>query len=177
MPVSHESYRKIINIEPDGTRKEFVVRTLKRGTDKLAMVYLSPPMDKDKAVLRIGDNMWLSIPAAGKPIRITALQSVMGGVFNNADTLLLDYHVEYSVAGLEERGDSYVLDLKAKTGAVAYDRLLMQVKRNGLIIEKIECFSASNMLIKTLEFKNVKDFGNALVRPSVVETTSDLYKG
>ena len=33
------------------------------------------------------------------------------------------------------------------------------------------------MLIKTLEFKNIKDFGKGIVRPSVIETSSPLYKG
>jgi len=32
------------------------------------------------------------------------------------------------------------------------------------------------MLIKTLYFKNVKDFGGGIVRPSVIETVSPLYK-
>jgi hypothetical protein len=33
------------------------------------------------------------------------------------------------------------------------------------------------MLIKTLHFKQVKDFGEGFVRPSVIETDSPLYKG
>ena len=33
------------------------------------------------------------------------------------------------------------------------------------------------MLIKTLYFKEVKDFGGGIVRPSVIETDSPLYKG
>jgi hypothetical protein len=33
------------------------------------------------------------------------------------------------------------------------------------------------MLIKTLYFKEVKDFGGGLVRPAVIETDSPLYKG
>ena len=32
------------------------------------------------------------------------------------------------------------------------------------------------MLIKTLYFKEVKDFGGGIVRPSVIETDSPLYK-
>ena len=42
------------------------------------------------------------IPNVGKPIRITSLQSVVGGVFNNADIMRLDYHVEYDVQQLED---------------------------------------------------------------------------
>jgi hypothetical protein len=32
-------------------------------------------------------------------------------------------------------------------------------------------------LIKTLYFKDVKDFGGGIVRPAVIETDSPLYKG
>src|SRR3972149_3906136 len=97
-PVSFESYRKLINIEPDGGTREYLLYTVKKGNDKIAALFLSPPSEKGRATLRLGDNMWLYIPDVGKPIRITSLQSVIGGVFNNADIMSLDYHVEYSVA-------------------------------------------------------------------------------
>jgi hypothetical protein len=42
---------------------------------------------------------------------------------------------------------------------------------------KMECFASSSMLIKTLYFKNIKDFGGGIVRPAVIETDSPLYKG
>ena len=81
------------------------------------------------STLRQGDNMWMYLPSVGKPMRITSLQSVTGGVFNNADIMRLDYAVEYDVKSMEEKGDSYLLDLKAKTGEVAYDKLKMWVAR------------------------------------------------
>jgi len=33
------------------------------------------------------------------------------------------------------------------------------------------------MLIKTLYFKDIKDFGAGIVRPALMETDSPLYKG
>jgi hypothetical protein len=33
------------------------------------------------------------------------------------------------------------------------------------------------MLVKTLRYKNLKDFGEGFVRPSVMETDSPLYVG
>jgi hypothetical protein len=89
-PESFESYRKIINIEPGGRTKEYVYYTAKKGKDKIAGLFLSPASDKGRSTLRLGDNMWLYVPNVGKPIRITSLQSVIGGVFNNADILTLD---------------------------------------------------------------------------------------
>jgi outer membrane lipoprotein-sorting protein len=176
-PESYEAYRKIINEEPDGKKKEFIFYTVKKGRDKVAMLYLSPASEKGRATLRLGDNMWLYIPNVGKPIRITSMQSVTGGVFNNSDIMRLDYSAEYDASILEQSEAEYILDLKAKGKAVAYDKLKMWVAKETVLVTKIECYSASGMLIKTLEFKEVKDFGGGVIRPSVIETHSPLQKG
>ena len=143
----------------------------------MAGLFLSPASEKGRSTLRLGDNMWLYIPNVGKPIRITSLQSVIGGVFNNADILALDYSVEYNCEKVEVLSDEYLLLLKAKTKTVAYDRLKMWVDKNKNLPTKIECLTEANMLIKTLYFKDIKDFGAGLVRPAVIETDSPLYKG
>jgi outer membrane lipoprotein-sorting protein len=176
-PESYEMYRKLINIEPSGDKKEFVLYSVKKGRDKVVALFLSPSSDKGRATLRQGDNMWLYIPSVGKPVRITSLQSVIGGVFNNADILRVDYAVEYTAEGVEEQKDAYILALKARTNEVAYDRLKMWVDRKVLLPTRIEAYAASGLLIKTLYFKDIKDFGGGIRRPATVETDSPLYKG
>ncbi len=176
-PESYESYRKIINIEPDGKKKEYVYFTAKKGTDKMVGLFLSPASEKGRSTLRLGENMWLYVPNVGKPIRITSLQSVIGGVFNNADILALDYSVEYTVEKMETLPNETLLFLKARTKTVAYDRLKMWVDKNKNLPTKIECLTEANMLIKTLYFKDLKDFGAGLVRPAIIETDSPLHKG
>lgn len=176
-PESFEMYRKLINIEPDGSKKEFVMYSVKKGKDKIASVFLSPASEKGRSTLRIGENMWLYIPNVGRPIRITSLQSVTGGVFNNSDIMRVDYSAEYDCEKVEPANDGHILYLKAKTNTVAYDKVKMWVYGTRLLPDKIECFASSGMLIKTLYFTNVKDFGNGLVRPAVIETDSPLYKG
>ncbi|MGE0465246.1 MAG: outer membrane lipoprotein-sorting protein [Steroidobacteraceae bacterium] len=176
-PESYEMYRKLINIEPDGKQKEYVLFTAKKGRDAMIALFLEPASEKGRATLRLGDNMWLYIPNVGKPIRITSLQSVVGGVFNNADIMNLDYSTEYTVETLTEEPDAYVLELKARTAAVAYDRLKMRVDRETMLPAEIEAYAASGLLIKTLRFKDMKDFGDGVLRPAVMETDSPLYKG
>ena len=175
-PESYESYRKLINIEPDGRRKEYTLFTVKKGRDKVASLFIAPASEKGRSTLRIGDNMWLHIPNVGKPIRITSLQSVVGGVFNNADILQLDYAEEYTVEKVEELGKEYLLYLKAKTKTVAYDRIRLWAGTEKKLPTRIECLTEAGMLIKTLYFKDVQDFGGGIVRPAVIETDSPLYK-
>jgi outer membrane lipoprotein-sorting protein len=175
-PESYEMLRKLINIEPDGKRKEFVLYSVKKGRDKIVALFLAPSSDKGRATLRLGDNMWLYIPEVGKPMRITSLQSVTGGVFNNADILRIDYTAEYNVEAIAEEKEQYLLTLKAKTAEVAYDKLKMWVDKKVLLPVTIECYAASGMLIKTLRFKDIKDFGGGIKRPATLETDSPLYK-
>ena len=176
-PEAYESYRKLINEEPDGRKREFILFTVKKGEERVASLFLSPASEKGRSTLRLGENMWLYIPNVGKPIRITSIQSVVGGVFNNSDILRLDYTSEYKVSKVDESGDQYLLHLKAKTKAIAYDKLKMWVDKGASLPTQVECLTEADMLIKTLYFKKVKDFGEGIVRPSVIETDSPLYKG
>jgi hypothetical protein len=102
---------------------------------------------------------------------------VVGGVFNNSDLLRLDYSAEYDVTSIEEDGELYLMELKAKTGTVAYDRLKMSVVKKDLIPTEIECYASTGLLIKTLHYSKIKDFGGGVLRPSVLETDSPLQKG
>jgi len=176
-PESYEAYRKLIDIQPDGSKKEYVLYTIKKGRDKVVALFLLPASDKGRATLRQEDNMWLYMPDVGRPIRITSLQSVTGSIFNNADILRIDYTAEYNVEAAEEQKDAYLLSLKAKTGEVAYDRLKMWVDKQALLPVTIEAYAASGLLIKTLRFKDIKDFGGGIRRPATQETDSPLYKG
>ncbi len=176
-PESYESYRKLINIEPDGRTREYVLFSVKKGNDKVAALFVSPASEKGRSTLRLGDNMWLYMPGVGKPIRITSLQSVVGGIFNNSDILQLDYAAEYAVEKQEETHDEILLHLKAKTKTVAYDRVRLWADKKKLLPTRIECLTEAKMLIKNIYFKEIKDFGGGIVRPSVIETDSPLYQG
>jgi hypothetical protein len=77
----------------------------------------------------------------------------------------------------EEDGNRYILSLKARTAAVAYDRLKMWVDKAAVLPVTIEAYAASGLLIKTLRFQDIKDFGGGIRRPATMETDSPLYKG
>ena len=176
-PSSADSYKKLINIEPDGSRKEFLLYQMKKDKDKIVSLFLQPDSEKGRSTLRVGENMWLYLPDVGKPIRITSMQSVVGGVFNNSDIMQLDFSAEYDIVSQKEENGEMVLDLKAKTESVAYDKHIMHIDKKSTTPTKIICYTSTNMLIKTLYYKEMKDFGGGIVRPSVIETDSPLYKG
>ncbi|MEA1973040.1 MAG: outer membrane lipoprotein-sorting protein, partial [Candidatus Cloacimonadota bacterium] len=156
---------------------EFVLYALKKGNDKMVTTFLAPKSEVGRSTLRLDENMWLYIPNVGRPMRITSLQSVIGGIFNNSDIMQLDYNAEYNVVDVKKEEKGKLLVLEAKTSAVAYNQLKMWVDEENKTPEKIECYTASGMLIKTLRFKQMKDFGNGIIRPAVMETDSPLHKG
>ena len=45
-PESFEMYRKIINQEPDGSKKEFILYSAKKGKDKVVSLFLAPASEK-----------------------------------------------------------------------------------------------------------------------------------
>jgi outer membrane lipoprotein-sorting protein len=176
-PESYEMYRKLINIEPDGSKKEFVLYSVKKGRDNVAALFLDPPSERGRVTLRQGENMWLYIPNVGKPLRITSMQSVVGGVFNNSDILRAEYASEYKAESLQTMDNHYVLTLRASLPSTAYDKLVMQIDKKHMVPLQIEAYAASGLLIKTLRYSEIRDFGDGITRPAVVETDSPLYKG
>ena len=176
-PTSSESYKKLVNIEPDGSKKTFLLYQAKKGKEKMVSLFLEPESEKGRATLRLGDNMWLYIPNVGKPIRIASMQSVVGGVFNNSDIMRLDFSAEYTVTEQKENSSTYTLTLKAKNDTVAYDKLIMTADKKSLTPTKVVCYASTGMLIKTLTYKDIKKFAPGIVRPAVVETVSPFYKG
>ncbi|PKL49294.1 MAG: outer membrane lipoprotein-sorting protein [Candidatus Riflebacteria bacterium HGW-Riflebacteria-2] len=176
-PESYVSYKKIVNIDTKGIKKEFVMYVGKLGADKVLGSFLAPKTEVGRATLRIGDNMWLYIPNVKKPVRITSLQSVTGGLFNNSDIMGLDYSDEYDCIDIKLAEGKYELELKAKTGSVAYEKLIVVADTETYTPERIDCYTSSGMLVKSLHFKKIVEFEEGFKRPSVVETDSPLFKG
>ncbi|MGM0681929.1 MAG: outer membrane lipoprotein-sorting protein [Thermodesulfobacteriota bacterium] len=175
-PPSFEMYRKLINVEPNGERKEYVFYTVRKD-DNMAAVFLDPPSEKGRSTLRRGNNMWLYIPEVGRPIRITSLQSAVGGVFNNSDIMRLDFSDEYTAEFIGEDEGSHILLLTARDHTVAYGLLKMRVDKEAKIPTRIEAYADEGLLIKVLEYSGIKNFGGGIVRPSRLDTTSPLQEG
>jgi hypothetical protein len=53
----------------------------------------------------------------------------------------------------------------------------MWVDKQTRVPLTIEAYAASGLLIKTLHYSDIKEFGQGIVRPAVLETDSPLYKG
>lgn len=176
-PASYEMYRKLVNVKSDGSKREYLMYTLKKGRGKVVNLFLKPPEEHGRVLLRVGDNMWLKIPDIEQPLRVSSMHSVVGGIFNNWDLMLSGFDSDYDVSTAKEEGDVYVLRLKAKTRWAAYDSLRLRAGVGDLLLRKVEAYTDSKMLIKTLTFSDIKDFGNGVLHPARIETESPLWVG
>jgi outer membrane lipoprotein-sorting protein len=176
-PSSYEMYRKLVNLQRDGSKRAYVMYTLKKGRNKVINLFLEPAEEKGRVILRVGENMWLRIPGVEQSIRISSLHSVVGGILNNWDLMFSDFSSEYAVGKAKQEGELYALELRAKNTWAVYDSLRVWAGVEDQLLRKIEAYTQSNMLIKTITFSDVKDFGNGIRRPARMETVSPLWPG
>jgi hypothetical protein len=64
-PPSYDAYKRLINVEPNGRTREYLLYQVAEGREKVAALFLSPASDKGRSTLRVGDNMWMYVPNAG----------------------------------------------------------------------------------------------------------------
>ena len=159
-PESYESYRKLINIEPDGRKKEYhlLYRQEGEGQDCRSLSCRRPAK-------RAGaPSGWATTCGSISPTwesRSASRASSPSSAVSSTTPTSWPSITRRSTTSKRSRNraNEYLLYLKAKTKTVAYDRLKMWVDKEKKLPTKIECLTEANMLIKTLYFKDVKDFG------------------
>jgi hypothetical protein len=129
-----------------------------QGKDKSMVEFLSPATEKGKYLLMLRDAMWVYVPNASKPIRISPLQRLMGDA-SNGDVARTNYSTDYvvdSIADDEEDGKpAKVLDLRAKDADLSYSRVKLWVSRDGDIPLKADYYVSSGKLVKRVFFREL----------------------
>lgn len=139
-----------------------------KGQEKTYALFKNPPREKNTAVLRLGENMWMYLPSAEKTVKMSGhmlRQSFMGSDFSNGDIterLKLREKYESTVAGNEkiENMDTTVLELKAKKADAAYFKRKLWVDPQRYIILKQEMYAKSGKLLKVMTINNVEKIGS-----------------
>jgi outer membrane lipoprotein-sorting protein len=171
-PTSFESTTEMVAHREDNTTRTYRMTILKAGTDKFRSLFLEPASAKGQEMLRVGDNLWVYMPNLKRALRMAARDSFMGGDFNNADVLRVSYSTDYTGTLVEKTAAHTLLECKAKNGTVAYDKIKLWVTGEGLPL-KAQYFAGSGAMIRSAEFKDVKDF-NGHKRPAVITMKNEL---
>src|SRR5207302_1397216 len=112
---------ELTSVTPDGTSNTSRFRVYGKGADRSIVEFTYPQTEKGKYLLMLRDAMWIYMPTASRPIRISPLQRLLGQA-SNGDVARTNFSTDYDAKSVVEDGDAYVLELVAKDPAVAYNR-------------------------------------------------------
>ena len=140
-----------------------------KGEDRAFVEYLSPPREKGKKMLKIGDKLWTYTPEPNDRIITISghllRQSVMGSDLSYEDMVENDKMTEMYDAEVTGKEDfngrpCLVLELTAKKKDVAYYSRKVWVDKERWLPLKEERYAKSGRLLKTTEIVEVFKVGN-----------------
>jgi outer membrane lipoprotein-sorting protein len=161
---------------PDGSTRSYDMTYWKSGDDKFRVLFHSPPNARGQEILRVGDNSWVYMPNLKRSVRLAARESFMGGDFNNADVLRVNYSADYDASLTEEEADRWVLELRSHNPSSAYDRIVLVVHKGDHLPIRGSYYAASGKELRSAEFGEVRDF-HGHRRPSLVVMRNAIEPG
>jgi len=169
----------------DATIRQYRLRIMTSGGDKAFAEIIEPKKYMGRQFLRIGDNVWMYFPDRSSvqaradrrvkmTIRVSGKEIFMGGDFTNYDVLRLNLLDDYIPKIVEDLPDQYVLELKGKDLKLAYAKLRLWVRKGDFQPIRMECYTLSDDLIKSVFYQDYRDFGEGLIRPGMLEVKSAI---
>lgn len=175
-PVHFQGSATMTAHRPDGSTRSYDMSYWKSGDDKFRVLFSAPPNARGQEILRVGDNSWVYLPNLKRAVRLAARESFMGGDFNNADVLRVNYSADYDPAIVDDRPDRWVLELRSHDPGSAYDRIVLSVHKGDHLPIEGHYFGASGKELRSAEFLEVRDF-HGHRRPSLVIMRNALEQG
>lgn len=150
----------------EGSRTETSkFRVYGKGSDRSVVEFVAPATEKGKFLLMLRDAMWIYMPSASRPIRISPLQRLMGQA-SNGDVARTSFTVDYVAKSASEDGDAYVVELEAKDPSIAYKRVRLWIDKTSYEPRRADFYVASGKLLKRAHYKT---FGTMAGRRVVTE--------
>src|SRR5437867_803163 len=138
---------ELTTTSPDGHSDSSKFRVYGKGSDRSVVEFTAPQTEKGKYLLMLRDAMWIYMPSASRPIRISPLQRLMGQA-SNGDVARTSFTVDYTPTTIDEEQDQWVLDLSAKDPSVAYSRVRLWVDKKSYQPRRADFYVVSGKLIK-----------------------------
>jgi outer membrane lipoprotein-sorting protein len=175
--------RIIMTVEGRRTRTYEMV-SYGRGQTDSAMEYVSPARDKGTRMLKLGDELWLYLPAVDKVQKISGhmlRDGMMGSDLSYEDMMTsaeLRKAYDAKVVGEEtiDGAACWKVELKAKDDTVSYPRRVSWISKDALIPVKQELYALSGMLLKTWAMSDVQEFPGGRRFPNKMLITDNVKK-
>lgn len=137
----------------EGTRSETSkFRVYGKGSDRSVVEFVAPAAEKGKFLLMLRDAMYIYLPSASRPIRISPLQRLMGQA-SNGDVARTSFTVDYIAKSAKEDGDAWLVELEAKDPSIAYKRVQLWIDRASYEPRRADFYVASGKLLKRAHYR------------------------
>lgn len=137
----------------DGAKSETSkFRVYGKGTDRSVVEFTGPAAEKGKFLLMLRDAMWIYMPAASRPIRISPLQRLMGQA-SNGDVARTGFTIDYTTKSVSDEGGAWVLELEAKDPSMSFKRVRLWIDRTSYQPQRADFYVASGKLLKRAHYR------------------------
>ncbi|OGD78409.1 MAG: hypothetical protein A2Y64_02955 [Candidatus Coatesbacteria bacterium RBG_13_66_14] len=170
-------------VTPEGDTRTKLMTIIARGSDDALIEVTYPQREAGTRQLRLGDELWLYIPAEDKELKLTGnmlRRSMLGSDYSYEDMmsrheLLDDYDAELEQTE-DYRGRScYVILLTARRPDVTYRTRRVWIDVELLVPLKQEMFAASGTLLKESTMGGIAQYGDRWY--PTVTVMRDLVRG
>jgi hypothetical protein len=126
--------------------------------------------EKGRAILLLGEEMWLLLPHAKRPVKVSPAQRLMGAAAGG-DLARARFSSDYAIKGMTDadlEGQAcHRLDLEARRPSLSYRRAHLWIARTTGFPVKADYFLGSGKLAKTLFFETPTPIGTLPVIPGL----------
>jgi len=173
-PHAFQAKVRMSSYDRSGKLRKYSFTIRKSGTQNTRVFFLAPPREKNREVLRQGDNMWTYLPNIKRILRVGSRDSFMGGDFNNSDLLRLDLPSDYKVISRKTTSRGILLTLQATGKEVSYQKMDLLTDNSYMPLEE-KMYSRSGILIKVMTLSKVRNYTGHR-RPSQFSMTNHIRR-
>ena len=171
----------IVSEKPGEKQSVTQVRVFRRDTKKqFTILIMLPEVNKGQGYLREDDNVWFYDPTSRKFSHSSIKENLQNTEAKNSDftvsSLVTDYGIQKISEGTIGKYPVWVLDLKARTNEVSYERIVLYVRKDKIMTLKREDYSVNGRLMRTTLYPKYVELAGKLL-PSQILIVDEINKG
>ncbi len=171
----------IVSQKPGEKDSVTQVRMFRRDDrEQFTMLVTLPEVNKGQGYLREDDNVWFYDPTSRKFSFSSIKENIQNSEAKNSDltkrSILDDYEVASTTEGSVGKIAVWVIDLKARTKDVSYERVVLYVRKDRTMLLKQEDYSVSGRLMRTTLYPKYVELDGRLM-PSQMLIVDELNPG
>jgi len=159
-PGDQEMEATLILIDEKGNERTRVVRMYQKGDDRRLARFTEPADQRGIAMLSLpGGNIYVYLPAYKKVKRIASHvknSRFAGTDFTYEDMEAKSYAENYQASLLRTENSHFVLQLTPDDRDSDYSKLVMWVRKNNFVADKIQFYDRANRLAKRLTSSRIE---------------------